>query len=44
MASKGKQLAEAQPAKELTYLNISELTFAKENSCVIVIEANDKKC
>jgi hypothetical protein len=43
MASKGKQLAEAQPAEELTYLNVSELTFAKENLHVIIIEANDKK-
>jgi hypothetical protein len=42
-ASKGKQLAKDQPAEELTYLNISDLTFLKRNSCIIVIEADDKK-
>ena len=37
-ASKGKQ-----PAEELNYLNVAELTFAKENSQVVVIEASDNK-
>jgi hypothetical protein len=43
MASKGKQLAEAQPAKDLPFLSISNLTFLKRNSRVTVIEANNKK-
>jgi hypothetical protein len=42
-ASKGKQLAEDQPAKELPYLDISDLTLLKRNSCVVVIEADNKK-
>ena len=29
MASKGKQVAEAQPAKDLPFLNVSDLTFQK---------------
>jgi hypothetical protein len=43
MASKGKQVAEGQPAKDLPFLNVSELTFSKSNSRVTVVEANDKK-
>ena len=43
MASKGKQVAEAQPAEELPFLNISNLTFSKSNSRVTVVKANDKK-
>ena len=43
MASKGKQLAEDQPAKELPYLNVSDLTFLKRDSRVTIIEASDKK-
>ena len=42
-ASKGKQVAEAQPAEDLPFLNISDLTFSKRNSRVTVIEANNKK-
>ena len=43
MASKGKQVAEAQPAEDLPFLNVSNLTFSKRNSRVTVVEANDKK-
>ena len=43
MASKGKQVAEVQPAKDLPFLNVADLTFSKRNSRVAVIEANDKK-
>jgi hypothetical protein len=43
MASKGKQVAKAQPAKELPYLSITDLTFSKHNTRVTVVEANDKK-
>ena len=43
MASKGKQLAEGQPAEDLPYLDISDLMLSKRNSRVTVIEANDKK-
>ena len=43
MASKGKQVAEAQPAKELPYLNTTDLTFLKCNARVTVVEADDKK-
>jgi hypothetical protein len=43
MASKGKQVAEAQPAEELSYLNTTDLTFSKCNSRVTVVEADDKK-
>ena len=42
-ASKGKQVAEAQPAEDLPFLNISDLMFSKSNSRVMVIEVNDKK-
>jgi hypothetical protein len=42
-ASKGKQVAEAQPAKDLPFLNISDIMFSKSNSRVTVVEANDKK-
>ena len=42
-ASKGKQVAEAQPAKELPYLNTTDLTFLKCNSRIMVVEADDKK-
>ena len=43
MANKGKQVAEAQPAKELPYLNTTDLTFSKRNSRITVVEANNKK-
>jgi hypothetical protein len=43
MASKGTQPAEGQPAKDLPYLNVSNLTFSKRNSRVTVIRANNKK-
>jgi hypothetical protein len=43
MASKGKQVAEAQPAEDLPYLNTTDLTFSKCNSRVTVVEADDKK-
>ena len=52
MASKGKQVAEAQPAKELPYLSTtnltfskhnSRITFSKRNSRITVVKANDKK-
>ena len=43
MASKGKQVAEAQPVKELPYLSTTNLTFLKHNSRVTVVEADDKK-
>ena len=43
MASKGKQVAEAQPAEELLYLNTTDLTFLKHNARVMVVEADDKK-
>ena len=43
MASKGKQVAEAQPAKELPYLSTTDLTFSKCNSRITVVEADDKK-
>jgi hypothetical protein len=43
MASKGKQVAEAQPAEELPYLNTTNLTFSKRNTRVTVVEADDKK-
>jgi hypothetical protein len=47
MASKGKQVAEAQPAEELPYLSTTDLTFSKcnskSNSRVTVVEADDKK-
>ena len=43
MASKGKQVAEAQPAKELSYLSTTDLTFSKCNSRITVVKANDKK-
>ena len=43
MASKGKQVAEAQPAEELPYLNTTNLTFSKCNSRVTVVEADNKK-
>ena len=43
MASKGKQPAEDQPAKDLPYLDVSNLTFSKRNSRVTVIKADDKK-
>ena len=37
-------MAEAQPAEDLPFLNISDLTFSKRrNSRVTVIEANNKK-
>ena len=42
-ASKGKQVAEAQPAEDLPYLNTTDLTFSKCNSRVTVVEADDKK-
>jgi hypothetical protein len=42
-ASKGKQVAEAQPVKELPYLSITNLTFSKHNARVTVVEADDKK-
>jgi hypothetical protein len=42
-ASKGKQVAEAQPGEDLPFLNISDLTFSKSNSRVTVVEANNKK-
>ena len=42
-ASKGKQVAEAQPAEDLPYLNTTNLTFLKCNSRVMVVEADDKK-
>jgi hypothetical protein len=42
-ASKGKKVAEAQPAKDLPFLNISDLMFSKRNSRVTIIKANDKK-
>jgi hypothetical protein len=43
MASKGKQVAEAQPAEELPYLSTTDLTFSKHNSRVTVVEADNKK-
>ena len=43
MASKGKQVAEAQPAKELLYLSTTDLTFSRRNSRVMVVEVDDKK-
>ena len=43
MASKGKQVAEAQPAEELSYLSTTDLTFSKRNSRITVAEADDKK-
>ena len=43
MASKGKQVAEAQPVEELPYLSTTDLTFSKRNSRVMVVEADDKK-
>ena len=43
MASKGKQVAEAQPAEDLLYLNTTDLTFSKCNSRVTVVKAGDKK-
>jgi hypothetical protein len=43
MASKGKQVAEAQPAEDLPFLNVSNLTFSKSNSRVTVVKANNKK-
>ena len=43
MASKGKQVAEAQPAEELPYLSTTDLTFSKRNSRITVVEADDKK-
>jgi hypothetical protein len=43
MASKGKQVAEAQPAEDLPFLNVSDLMFSKRNSRVTIIKANDKK-
>ena len=43
MASKGKQVAEAQPAKDLPYLNTTDLMFSKNNSRVTVVKADDKK-
>jgi hypothetical protein len=42
-ASEGKEVAEAQPAEDLPFLNFSNLTFSKSNSRVTVVEANDKK-
>ena len=42
-ASKGKQVAEAQPAEELPYLNTTNLTFSKHNSRVTVVKADNKK-
>jgi hypothetical protein len=43
MASKGKQVAEAQPAEDLPYLNTTDLTFLKRNARVTVVEVDDKK-
>jgi hypothetical protein len=43
MASKGKQVAEAQPAEDLPYLNTTDLTFSKRNNRVTVVEADNKK-
>jgi hypothetical protein len=43
MASKGKQVAEAQPVKELPYLSTTNLTFSKCNSRVTVVEVDNKK-
>jgi hypothetical protein len=43
MASKGKQVAEAQPAEELPYLSTTDLTFLRHNDRVTVVEADDKK-
>ena len=43
MASKGKQVAEAQPAEDLPYLNTTDLTFSKRKARVMVVEADDKK-
>ena len=43
MASKGKQVAEAQPAEDLPYLNTTNLTVSKRNSRVTVVEADNKK-
>jgi hypothetical protein len=43
MASKGKQVAEAQPAEDLPYLNTTNLMFLKNNSRVTVVKADDKK-
>ena len=42
-ASKGKQVAEAQPAEELPYLSTTDLTFSKHNSRIMVVEADNKK-
>ena len=42
-ASKGKQVAEAQPAKDRPYLNTTDLTFSKCNSRVTVVKADNKK-
>jgi hypothetical protein len=42
-ASKGKQVAEAQPAEDLPYLNTTDLTFSKCNARVMVVKADDKK-
>ena len=42
-ASKGKQVAEAQPAEELPYLSTTDLTFSKCNARVTVVEADNKK-
>ena len=43
MACKGKQVAEDQPAEDLPFLNVSDLTFSKSNSRVTVVEVNNKK-
>jgi hypothetical protein len=43
MASKGKQVAKAQPAEELPYHSTTDLTFSKHNSRITVVEADDKK-
>ena len=43
MASKGKQVAEAQPAEDLPYLNTTDLTFSKNNPRVTVVKADDQK-
>ena len=42
-ASKGKQVAEAQPAKELPYLSTTDLTFSKCNFRITVAKVDDKK-
>ena len=36
-------MAEAQPAKDLPYLNTTDLTFLKRNSRVTVVKADNKK-